>query len=56
MFLEIQNELAQANPSEPRYGLNRDENGDIIIPRELVRVDLSDDASVLPSPGLVLNF
>lgn len=56
VFLEVQNVLAQASPSEPRYGLNRNENGEIIMPRELVRVDLSEDASVLPSLGLVLNF
>tara|TARA_R100000963_G_C4632991_1_gene97633 strand:+ start:219 stop:887 length:669 start_codon:yes stop_codon:yes gene_type:complete len=56
VFLEIQNVLAQTGPSEPRYGLDRNENGEIITPRNLVRVDLTQDASVLPSIGLVLNF
>jgi len=56
VFLEIQNVLAQTGPSEPRYGLDRNENGEIITPRNLIRVDLSQDASVLPSIGLVLNF
>ncbi|MEQ8525055.1 TonB-dependent receptor [Gracilimonas sp.] len=56
IFLEVQNVLAQASPSEPRYGLNRDESGEITMPRELVRVDLNEEASVLPSLGLVLNF
>jgi hypothetical protein len=55
-FIEIQNALAQASPSQPRYGLDRDKNGDIITPRTLVRVNTTDDASVLPSVGLVLNF
>jgi hypothetical protein len=56
VFLEIQNVLAQPAPSEPRYGLDRNENGEIVMPRELIRVDVSQDASVLPSIGLVLNF
>lgn len=56
VFLEIQNALATDNPSEPRYGLDRNENGEIITPRSLVRVNTTDDGSVLPSIGLVLNF
>ncbi|MDR9419539.1 carboxypeptidase-like regulatory domain-containing protein [Gracilimonas sp.] len=56
VYLEVQNVLAQSSPSEPRYGLNRNDNGEIIVPRELVRVDSSDDGEVLPSIGLVLNF
>lgn len=56
VFLEIQNALATENPSEPRYGLDRNESGDIITPRRLVRVNTTDDGSVLPSIGLVLNF
>lgn len=56
IFMEIQNVLGTENPSEPRYGLDRDENGDVITPRSLVRVDATDDGSVLPSIGLVLNF
>ena len=56
LFLEVQNVLASSSPSEPRYGLDRNENGEVIMPRDLVRVDASSDASVLPSIGLVLNF
>jgi len=56
LFLEIQNALLQTSPSRPSYGLDRDANGNIITPRALVRVDGDDDASVLPSIGLVLNF
>lgn len=56
LFLEIKNTLLQKNPSQPSYGLGRDANGNIITPRSLVRVDGDDDASVLPSIGLVLNF
>lgn len=56
IYLEIQNILAQSNPSEPRYGLDRNENGEIITPRSLVLVNPTDEAEVLPSIGLVLNF
>lgn len=56
LFLEIQNVLASANPSEPRYGLDRNEQGEVIMPRQLVRVDTSSEGGVLPSIGIVLNF
>lgn len=56
VYLEIQNVLAQSNPSEPRYGLDRNENGEIVTPRSLVRVNATDSGEVLPSIGLVLNF
>ncbi|MEX2605471.1 MAG: TonB-dependent receptor [Gracilimonas sp.] len=56
IFLEVQNILASENPSEPRYGLNRNDAGEIITPRSLVSVNATDDGSVLPSIGLVLNF
>ncbi|MDR9410917.1 MAG: TonB-dependent receptor [Balneolaceae bacterium] len=56
IYLEIQNLLAQPSPSEPRFGLDRNENGEIVTPRELVRVDENEGAEVLPSIGLVLNF
>ncbi|MCH2450379.1 MAG: TonB-dependent receptor [Gracilimonas sp.] len=56
VYLEVQNVLAQSSPSEPRFGLKRDENGEIITPRELIRVSATDSGEVLPSIGLVLNF
>ncbi len=56
IYLEVQNVLAQSGPSEPRYGLDRNENGEIITPRTLVQVNRTDEAEVLPSIGLVLNF
>lgn len=56
IYLEVQNVLAQSGPSEPRYGLDRSENGEVITPRTLVQVNRTDEAEVLPSIGLVLNF
>jgi hypothetical protein len=56
IYLEVQNVLAQTSPSEPRYGLDRNENGEVITPRALVQVNRTNEAEVLPSIGLVLNF
>jgi len=57
VFLEIQNVLAQVNPSRPSFGLERDVDGNEITPRNLVRVNGGEqEASVLPSIGLVINF
>jgi hypothetical protein len=56
IYLEVQNVLMQASPSEPRYGLDRNEVGDVITPRRLVKVNTNEEAELLPSIGLVLNF
>lgn len=56
VFLEIQNALAQASPEEPQFGLARDLDGTLIVPQELVQVNLDTEATVLPSIGLVVNF
>ncbi len=56
VFLEVQNALAQKNPEEPQFGLARNEAGEIEEPRRLVQVNLENEASVLPSIGLVVNF
>jgi hypothetical protein len=50
LFLDVQNVLAQVNPSEPQFGLDRDENG------QVVAIPLETEGSVLPSLGIVLNF
>ncbi len=56
LFLDIQNVLAQTQPEEPQFGLQRDEAGNIIEPRSLVRVNTNPEGSVLPSIGVVFNF
>ncbi|MFD2531531.1 TonB-dependent receptor [Gracilimonas halophila] len=56
VYVEVQNALGQSSPSEPRYGLNRTENGEVITPRELIKVNTTDSGEILPSIGLVLNF
>ncbi len=56
-YFEIQNFLAQPNPSPPSYGLARDSEGVIITPQNLVQVSAEEENSVpLPSFGFVLYF
>jgi hypothetical protein len=55
-YIDIQNVLAAVTPSEPSYGLNRNDQGNVIDPRSLVIVNTNQTGSVLPSLGLVVNF
>lgn len=56
VFLDVQNVLASNLPSEPSYGLDRNEDGDIVDPRTLVRIEEVDNSSVLPTLGIVVDF
>lgn len=56
IFLEVQNFFGQQIPDAPEYGLNRDEDGMVVMPRSLVRINEIDNSSVLPSLGLVIDF
>lgn len=56
LFLDIQNILGTDLPQEPRYGLERDANGDVAQPRRVVVVNSQNSSTVLPSIGVVLNF
>jgi hypothetical protein len=56
LFVDVQNVLAQVNPSEPQYGLQRDDAGNIVQPRTLIKLEDSGSATVLPSIGILLNF
>lgn len=56
VFLEIQNAFAQNIPNEPDYGLNRDNQGNVISPRQLVQIEDIDNSSILPSLGIVIDF
>ena len=56
-YFEIQNFLAQSNPTPEEYGLNRLEDGTITLPRSLVPVSSGgENSSTLPSFGFVLFF
>lgn len=56
VFLEFQNVFSQNLPSQPSYGLERNESGEILQPRNLVRVEDVSNSSVLPSIGIVVDF
>ncbi len=56
-YFEVQNFLAQSNPSPEEYGLNRSDEGTIILPRSLIPVTTNEgNSSPLPSFGFVLFF
>lgn len=56
VFLEIQNLLGQEAPSEPSFGLVRDDAGVIVEPRTLTQIEELDGGSPLPSIGIVIDF
>ena len=56
-YFEIQNFLAQSIPLPEEFGLNRAENGELIIPNSLVRVDTNENNNIpIPTFGLVFDF
>lgn len=56
LFFDIQNALPGTTPAEPSFGLQRNDDGSIIMPRSLVRIPGDDSGQLLPSLGIVLNF
>jgi hypothetical protein len=56
LFIDVQNVLAQQLPSEPSFGLDRDELGNIIQPSRLIQIPTIASGNVLPSLGIVINF
>ena len=56
VYVDIQNVFATPTPDEPSYGLDRDNQGTVIMPKALVRVNSTSEGNIIPSIGLVLNF
>ena len=57
LYFEVQNFLAQPNPTPEEYGLNRDLEGNLISPRSLVKVNTTEGNNTpLPTIGFVLYF
>ena len=54
-YLDIQNFLGQKIPIPPKFGLERNELFEVILPRNLVQVDIS-NGSVIPSFGFIVDF
>ena len=55
LYFEIQNLLAQRSPSPSEYILQRDEDGVISIPRNLIEVGESEGRSI-PTIGIVIDL
>jgi len=55
VFVEIQNVLAQTLPTQPEYGFNRNDNGDVILPQSLVQIQ-DENSTPIPSIGIVIDF
>jgi hypothetical protein len=56
LFLEVQNAFAQDLPTQPSYGLSRNELGEVITPEQVVPIASASNSSVLPSLGIVIDF
>ena len=56
LFADVQNVLFTPLPTEPRYGLARNEQGVVIQPAQLSLVNTQQDGQFIPSLGIVLNF
>tara|TARA_B100000963_G_scaffold107006_1_gene93009 strand:+ start:66183 stop:68540 length:2358 start_codon:yes stop_codon:yes gene_type:complete len=56
-YFEIQNFLAQSVPLPDEYGLNRTEDGNLILPLNLVEVNTGENNNIpIPSFGFVVDF
>lgn len=55
LYLEVQNILMQNIPTPPEYGLNRDNEGNLIQPLSLSELD-QDKSIPIPSIGIVIDF
>lgn len=55
LYLEIQNAFGQTLPSPPSYGLRREPNGEIAIPKSLIEIP-NDSGTLLPIIGMAFDF
>jgi outer membrane receptor for ferrienterochelin and colicin len=56
-YFEIQNFLAQSVPRPDEYGLDRTEDGTLVLPRNLVKVNTEENNNIpIPSFGFVIDF
>ena len=55
-YVDAENLLANEIPVPPEYGLLRDSNQNIIIPRSLIEVESDNRTAIIPSIGFVFYF
>lgn len=56
IFLDIENVFGADAPQPPVFGLSRDDNGAIVIPRTLVEITELETGQIIPSIGIVVDF
>ena len=55
-YIDIENLLMSQIPVPPDYGLQRDENQNIINPKNLIKILSENQSSLIPSIGFVFDF
>jgi hypothetical protein len=55
-YIDIENLLMSEIPVPPDYGLQRDENQNILNPRSLIEISSENQSSLIPSIGFVIDF
>ena len=55
-FIDIQNVLAQINPQPKEFGLQRNIDGSLVFPENLIPIQSERSRSPIPSFGLVFDF
>ncbi len=56
LYLDIQNVLLNELPNPPEYGLERNQDGTVASPRQIVEIEQVDNTSVLPTLGIVIDL
>ena len=56
LYFEIENILLDEIPRPPEYGLQRDDNGEVINPLNLIEVISERSRSLIPGIGIVFDF
>jgi|TARA_A100001015_G_scaffold45118_1_gene49712 hypothetical protein len=55
-YIDAENLLANEIPVPPEYGLLRDSNQNVVIPRSLIEVESDNRTAIIPSIGFVFYF
>ena len=55
-FIDLQNFLAQINPQPEEFGLERNTDGSLVSPKNLVLIQSERSRSPIPSFGFVFDF
>ena len=55
-YFELQNFLGQENPRPDEYGLARNDDGSLISPKTLIKIDTDQSNTPFPSFGFVFDF